>query len=159
VDVRPATGWSWRSRFELFCGRPALIRLAPAARFEALPGRPVSGLLAADHDVAIAHRMPTAKMALPKTKTCGEDADAGGRINPHRERHRGSLVDEVRGHEVVDGQGECHQCAGQDSRPDQRQGDLAEVTQALAPRSKSGLLHGTVDPDRRARTVTVTYAM
>jgi hypothetical protein len=57
--------------------------------------------------LAMAHRMPTVKIAVPNTKTWG-----GMPILVAPYTHTGNGVaapDEVRGHEVVDGQGERHQ--------------------------------------------------
>src|ERR1700745_801864 len=95
---------------------------APAAR---RPQCPASDLLPADHDAGQRAQDADGEDRGAEHEDLGRDADAGGAVDPYRERDRGP-ADEVRGDEVIDGQRERHQRAGQHARHDQRERDLAE---------------------------------
>src|SRR6266581_1880880 len=108
--------------------------------------------------LAIAHRMPTAKMALPNTKTCG-----GMPMRVAEYTHTGNgTAEPLTKFEVTKSSMDRANAISAPARiPGLISGRviLRKVTQALAPRSRAASSRERSNPDRRARTVTVTYAM
>src|SRR5215472_14307567 len=112
-----------------------------AARRPAARDRGSSGLFPADDDAGQGAQDADGEDGGAEHEDLGRDADAGGAVDPDRERDRGA-ADEVGGDEVIDGQRERHQRAGQHARHDQRQGDLAEGDPGVGAEVFGGLFQG-----------------
>src|SRR5215472_7596709 len=102
--------------------------------------RPGSGWLTPpDYDARDGTQNADSENSRAEHENLGRDADPGRAVHPHRERG-GGAADEVRGYEVVDGQGERHQRPGQDAGHDERESDLAEDNPGIRPEVRGGLL-------------------
>src|SRR5262249_6992778 len=97
-----------------------------------------------DHDAGESAQNADRKDHGAEDEDLRRNADPGGAVDPHRERHR-AAADEVRGHEVVDGQGQRHQRAGQNARHDERQRDLPERGPGVRAQVRGGLLQRPVE--------------
>src|SRR5262245_55298322 len=93
----------------------------------------------ADHDAGDSAQNTDCEDRSPENEDLRRNPDPGRAVYPYRERHRGA-ADEVGCHEVVNGQRERHERAGEDAGHDEWQGDLAEGDPRVRPEVGGGFL-------------------
>src|SRR5262249_24443999 len=149
------------------CGQPgqgegiagAVTRAAPGGRVA--HGEPASGQVCLRHPImtlAIAHSMPTVKIAVPKTKTCG---GMPIRVAPYTQTGNGVAAPLTKFDVTKSSMDSANAISAPARMPGMMSGKviLRKMTQEFAPRSAAASSSDRSKPVIRARTVTVTYAM